>query len=145
MTKHIATIVLLGSLAIPGAALAKPNQNDRQNAAQECREERGTTETSRAAFRDFYGTNENGRNAFGKCVSRRAKDEEAERRSAHSEAVEECRGLHARGQGKPETGKANEFGKCVSARASTKQAEADRRDQAEIRRRHRAAARRARG
>ena len=129
MTKHLATIVLLGSLAIPGAALAKPNQNDRQNAAQECREERGTTETSRAAFR----------------VSRRAKDEEAERRSAHSEAVEECRRLHPRGQGKPETGKANEFGKCVSARASTKEAEADRRDQAEIRRRHRAAARRAQG
>ena len=43
------------------------------NAAETCREERGTTDESRAAFNEEYGTNENDRNAFGKCVSRQAR------------------------------------------------------------------------
>jgi hypothetical protein len=44
-----------------------------RNAAQECDEERGDTATSRAAFAAKYGTNANGKNAFGKCVSQKAK------------------------------------------------------------------------
>jgi hypothetical protein len=40
------------------------------NAAKTCKAERGTTEQSREAFRNRYGTNKNKRNAFGKCVSR---------------------------------------------------------------------------
>jgi hypothetical protein len=139
MNKHIATFVLLGCLAAPAQALGEPTQNDRKNAAQECREERGNDQTSREAFRAKYGTNKNGRNAFGKCVSRRAKDEESERRSARSQAVEECRELHPRGQGKPEKGEANAFGKCVSERAKQKREEADQRDQEQIERRHSAA------
>jgi len=47
--------------------------DDRVNASEQCREERGTTEESKAAFREKYGTNENKRNAFGKCVSALAK------------------------------------------------------------------------
>jgi hypothetical protein len=137
MINRIATIVLLGSLAIPGTALAEPNNNDRKNAAQECRDERATLGLE--AFRAFYGTNKNKRNAFGKCVSKRAKDEEAERRRAHSEAVKECREEHPRGQGKPQEGQANLFGKCVSAKAKQKQAEADQRDQQQIEARHEAA------
>jgi hypothetical protein len=139
MNKHITTIVLLVCLAVPATAVAKPTQNDRRNAAQECREERGDTAAEREAFRQFYGTNKNKRNAFGKCVSRRAKDEESERRSARSNAVKECREEHPRGQGKPEQGQANAFGKCVSEKAKQKQAEADRRDQEQIERRHNAA------
>ena len=48
------------------------------NAARECRAERGDTAESREAFRAKYGTNENGRNAFGKCVSQKAKAKRAE-------------------------------------------------------------------
>lgn len=54
-------------------------QQDRsefKNAAQECREERGDTEESRAAFEEKYGTKKDlplyrpqPRNAFGNCVS----------------------------------------------------------------------------
>jgi hypothetical protein len=139
MNKHIATIVLLGSLVVPATAVAEPNQNDRENAAQECRKERGTTPEEREAFRANHGTNKNKRNAFGKCVSKRSKDEESERRRARSEAVEECRKEHPRGQGKPENGQANAFGKCVSAKAKAKRAEADRRDQEQIERRQNAA------
>ena len=136
-------MVLLGTLALPATALAEPNQNDRRQAAQECRTERGNTATTRNAFRQRYGENEKGRHAFRNCRAQRAEDEESERRSARSQAVQECRELHPRGEGKPDNkGEANDFGKCVSERAKQKNAEADRRDREEIKRRHRAAARR---
>ena len=44
------------------------------NAAQECRAERSADPV---AFTAAYGTNANGRNAFGKCVSAKSEDEEA--------------------------------------------------------------------
>ena len=44
-----------------------------QNAAQQCRGERNEPPTSREhtgkSFTDFYGSNQNKKNAFGKCVS----------------------------------------------------------------------------
>jgi hypothetical protein len=132
MNTRIAAIVLLGCLSLPAYALAEPSQNDRRNAAQECRAERGSTPESREAFRQRYGTNKNKRNAFGKCVSQRAKDEESERRAARTNAAKECRQEHPKGGG-------NAFGKCVSQKAREKQAEADRRDREEIARRHNAA------
>jgi hypothetical protein len=114
--KHITTIVLLGCLAVPATAAAEPTQNDRKNAAQECRHERGNTPEEREAFRANHGTNKNKR-IFGKCVSKRSRDEESERRSARPEAVKDCRERHPRGEGKPEKGQANAFGKCVSQHA----------------------------
>jgi hypothetical protein len=44
------------------------------NAARECKAER---DADPAAFREKYGTNHNGRNAFGKCVSSKVKDKKA--------------------------------------------------------------------
>jgi len=43
-----------------------------RNAAKECAAER--EEMGREAFAEEYGTNENGRNAFGKCVSDKERD-----------------------------------------------------------------------
>ena len=113
MRTLIAATVVLASLALPAAALAKPNQTDRQNAAKECR----------------LLHPKGGGNAFGKCVSRRAQDEERERKNARTNAAKECRELHPKGGG-------NAFGKCVSERASKKKAAADRRDRQQIRRRN---------
>jgi hypothetical protein len=48
------------------------------NAPQACRAEEGTTPDSKAAFQQKYGTNKNGRNAFGKCVSAKARELEQE-------------------------------------------------------------------
>ena len=52
-------------------------QTQLQNAAQECRAERGdanfAADHGGKSFEDFYGTNRNKRNAFGKCVSGKAK------------------------------------------------------------------------
>jgi hypothetical protein len=47
---------------------------DRKNAAKECDAERGETAESRKAFEEKYGTNANKRNAFGKCVSQKARE-----------------------------------------------------------------------
>ena len=105
----------------------------RTNASRECREERGDTDASREAFRAKYGTNENGKNAFGKCVSQKAKAkraeqdaEDAEEAEERTNAAEECDAERGETQ---ETRKAfeekygtngnkkNAFGKCVSEKA----------------------------
>jgi hypothetical protein len=44
-----------------------------RNASQECRAERETLGDE--AFAEQYGTNENKRNAFGKCVSQKAQED----------------------------------------------------------------------
>ena len=46
-----------------------------KNAAKECDSERTADAT---AFAEKYGTNENNRNAFGKCVSSKASEDETE-------------------------------------------------------------------
>ena len=103
------------------------------NASRECREERGDTDASRAAFRAKYGTNANGKNAFGKCVSQKAKAKRAEQdvedakaAEERTNAAEECDAERGETQ---ETRKAfeekygtngnkkNAFGKCVSEKA----------------------------
>jgi hypothetical protein len=58
------------------ATEAQENEN-LQNAAQQCRAERSdpnfATGHGDKSFTDFYGTNHNKKNAFGKCVSQKAK------------------------------------------------------------------------
>lgn len=46
----------------------------RVNAAKQCASERGRTDASRKAFADIYGTNASKANAFGKCVSKKARE-----------------------------------------------------------------------
>ena len=74
----VVTGAILGAAALPGAGLAAgpaaaSRASDVKNAARLCVAERGATAESRAAFRVKYGTNANGSNAFGRCVSARAK------------------------------------------------------------------------
>jgi hypothetical protein len=63
---------------------AKAEENQEQqteiNAAQQCRAER--KESGDDAFRAQYGTGKNGRNAFGKCVSKKAKAAEQEQQQS---------------------------------------------------------------
>jgi FtsZ-interacting cell division protein ZipA len=49
---------------------------ERTNAAKACDEERGDSSETRMAFADKYGTNANKKNAFGKCVSQKAKEDD---------------------------------------------------------------------
>jgi hypothetical protein len=122
----------VAALAAPTAAQAgdEPTTTDRQNAAQECRFERGTTDATREAFRVKYGTNKNGKNAHGKCVSAKAKAKKAEMDAADEQAATEFKSAakecdserttmgeeaFAEKYGANENGR-NAFGKCVSTK-----------------------------
>ena len=135
------TLSVPAALAVPPADKGKPEkpgksqsaqgQSAEKNAAKACKAERGTTAESIAAFKARYGTNANKANAFGKCVSGKAKakakkDAEAEdeaEQKAEENAAKKCkaeRGTTAQSieAFKQKYGtnknKANAFGKCVS-------------------------------
>lgn len=132
MSKSLTPSLVVGAIAVgallPAAASATPSPSDVRNAAQECRLERGTTAESRQAFSQKYGTNANRRNAFGRCVSQKAREYEkpSPTRSDVRNAAQDCRveqgttnesrqafrvkyGTNANGR--------NAFGRCVSAKA----------------------------
>lgn len=102
-----------------------------RNAARDCREERGDTEASIAAFREKYGTNANKKNAFGKCVSQKAKakrqeqdQEDAAQADETKNAAQECDAERSADQKAfsekygTNHNKKNAFGKCVSQKSS---------------------------
>src|SRR3954452_7846098 len=123
MHKRIALLVaIVASLLVPAGALATgPSKADKTNAARQCRAERGTTSATREAFAEKYGTNANKKNAFGKCVSQKAREEQRERRAARRKARKDCRAerkdigraAFAEKYGAKHN-KRNAFGKCVS-------------------------------
>ena len=148
MRKGMIACGLMTALLVPASASAKPNKQDRQNAAQECRTERGTTPESREAFKQKYGTNANKSNAFGKCVSRTSREEEQQREEARENAAQQCKAergtsVESRAAFAAKYGtnanKNNAFGKCVSQKAKAEKAEMDAEDQQEIEDRQNAA------
>ena len=109
-----------------------------RNAAKDCREERGDTADSIAAFRDKYGTNANKKNAFGKCVSQKAKaqrqeqdQEDAAQAEETKNAAQECDAERTADRKAFEDkygankNKKNAFGKCVSQRSHGTDGEGD--------------------
>ena len=114
---------------------AQEEQSAHTNASRECRTERGTTDETRDAFNEKYGTNGNKKNAFGKCVSQKAKAKEkaadAEDQQEATEfknAAKECDDMR---DNQADTFAAqygtakNAFGKCVSQKAKENQEEND--------------------
>jgi hypothetical protein len=137
-TKKLVSVAALAALAFPaGAVAAKPTKTDRENAAKECKTERGTSDATREAFRSKYKN-------FGQCVSQKAKEEAAERKAARTSAAKECKAERAdpnfaathdgktfeQFYGKNKNGK-NAYGKCVSTKAKQKKAEMDAEDEQE--------------
>ena len=104
---------------------AQEEQSAHSNAAKECKTER---QTDAAAFAEKYGTNGNKRNAFGKCVSQKAKakehaadEQDAEDAAEFKNAAKECDALrddHAAAFAEQYGDRPNAFGKCVSSKAS---------------------------
>ena len=114
---------------------AQEEQSAKKNAAQECRDER--QELGQEAFAEQYGTNANKRNAFGKCVSKKAKEHESEAdeqdqedAEAQKNAAKECAAerdelgeeAFAEQYG-TNANKRNAFGKCVSTKARESESE----------------------
>jgi hypothetical protein len=128
---------LVAAVAAPVLAVAdEPSATDKQNAEKQCRALRDGM--GKTAFKQLYGTNKNRSNAFGKCVSKKAKDEQAERAAAKSNAAKQCKAeqedanFAANHDGKSfdqfyGTGKngKNAFGKCVSQKARQNKQKAD--------------------
>jgi hypothetical protein len=70
MRRLLLVAALIAAVTVPSALAADPNPADFKNAAKYCkavREAKGVD-----AFAALYGTNKNKKNAFGKCVSKRA-------------------------------------------------------------------------
>ena len=115
----------------PGNSAAAPGQSLEQNAAKACKAERGTTDATIAVFKAKYGTNANKANAFGKCVSGKAKKVEAEDEAseqAEENAAKKCKALRKNdpaGFAALYGTRPNAYGKCVSATAKKLEAEAD--------------------
>jgi hypothetical protein len=103
---------------------AQEEQDARKNAAKECKAAR---DDDPAGFADFWGTNDNDRNALGKCVSTTAKEkeheadaEDQEQATEFKQAAKTCAAERSDGTsafnakwGENE-GDQNAFGKCVS-------------------------------
>jgi hypothetical protein len=122
--RKLVLVIAVAALAAPLAALAAdPPSSEGPGPAQACAAERTAIGTQ--AFRDLYGTPPNKSNAFGKCVSKKAKQQQEN----HDNAVSQCRAeqsdpnfaanhvgktfeqFYGTGNGK------NAFGKCVSGKA----------------------------
>ena len=103
----------------------------KRSASRDCREER--KQSGEAQFRADHGTNKNKRNAFGKCVSKKAKQKKAamdrsdrKQSAAFKNAAAACdaqRGTTTESrtafesQWGTNSNDSNAFGKCVSAGA----------------------------
>lgn len=65
---------------------ADEQDQERINAARACRAEQRDSDFASShggkSFREFYGTNRNGRNAFGKCVSKKAQSQNDEQQQS---------------------------------------------------------------
>ncbi len=114
-------------LALPAAATAKPTDKDKRAAKQQCKAERGKSSATREAFRAKYDN-------FGRCVRRKAADEESETEAAHKNAAKECKAektadpaAFAQTYGT----NANAYGKCVSSKAKAEKSEMDAEDEAD--------------
>jgi hypothetical protein len=130
--KTLTTLTLMGVLALSAPALADDTTaaptTSAPSAQKQCRTERSAMGV--ALFRLTYGTNHNKHNAFGKCVSQRAKATEDAAAEAKQNASQECTAEESADPAafatKYGTGKsgANAHGKCVSQKAKAKTAQA---------------------
>jgi hypothetical protein len=114
-----------------------------KSAVKDCKAERADADFRAThdgkSFQEFYGTNKNGKNAYGKCVSAKAREQKAAKDADDSEevaafknAAKECAGersdpgFPAAHDGKTfeefygtNHNKRNAFGKCVSSKSPT--------------------------
>lgn len=106
---------------------AREEKTAHTNASKECKAER---EADEAAFLAEYGTGPKGRNAHGKCVSRKSKEKEAEADQQDQQEATEFKNAAKECAAERDDGAAafkakygtnandsNAFGKCVSEKA----------------------------
>ena len=88
------------------------------NAAQQCRAEQADATFAAShdgkTFEQYYGTNENGSNAFGKCVSQKAKAQNNADQQATVSAARQCQAERKQMGERAFRSKYGTFGGCVS-------------------------------
>jgi hypothetical protein len=109
---------------------ARGREKSHANAVSACRAEQADTAFAAShggkTFDQFYGTGKNGSNAFGKCVSSKAKESNDAADAAVVNAAKTCKAERAtdaaafRAKYGKNTSKSNALGKCVSQTAKTK-------------------------
>jgi hypothetical protein len=102
---------------------AQTREGNHQNAVDECRTEQSDANFAGGhdgkSFGDFYGTG-SGKNAFGKCVSGKAKADNQAADAAEIKAAKDCKSERAvdpaafKAKYGTNKNKSNAFGKCVS-------------------------------
>jgi hypothetical protein len=100
-------------------------ENNNANAAKQCKAERDDAAFADThdgkTFAQFYGTGPHGNNAFGKCVSSKAKTQQDAQQQATINAAKQCKteraSLGPAEFTKKYGGHSNAFGKCVSQTA----------------------------
>jgi hypothetical protein len=112
------------------AKKATGRSKSHSNAVSTCRAEQADTAFADShdgkTFDQFYGTGKRGNNAFGKCVSSKAKDSNDAADAAVVNAARTCKAERAadpaafRAKYGKNTRKSNALGKCVSQTARTK-------------------------
>ena len=125
MKRLTAVLAVAVAVAVPASALAdQPSSTDQSNAAKECKALR--TAMGKVNFANTYGTNENKKNAYGKCVSQKAsanKQKADEQDQAVVNAAKTCRAeqkldpVAFKTKYGTNANKKNAFGKCVSQKA----------------------------
>ena len=106
---------------------ARSQDTNADNAAKRCKAEQSDANFAAThggkTFAQFYGTNRNGRNAFGKCVSAKADQATENQQEAILNAARTCRAEQRadrtafRNKYGTNRNKSNAFGKCVSKQA----------------------------
>jgi hypothetical protein len=113
-----------------GKCVSKLTRADQQNtasASDACKAEQSdpnfAASHSGKTFDQFYGTNKNGHNAFGKCVSQKAQAAAQTQNQATINAARTCRAeqkadpVAFKNKYGTNASKSNAFGKCVSQKA----------------------------
>ena len=102
--------------------LSRAASADAANASKQCAAERTDAGFAAAhdgkSFADFYGAGKNGRNAFGKCVSKKSEELTQEEQADTLAAAKTCKAertkLGAAAFAEKYGNRANAFGKCVA-------------------------------
>jgi len=97
-------------------------EQEAKNAAHACKAEQ---DAGRDAFAKKYGTNENNKNAFGKCVSGKATEAMEDAAEDRADAAQTCKTLKrddAEAFAKAYGARKNAFGRCVSTTARADEA-----------------------
>ena len=114
MRKTGFAVALVAVLAFPAGAVAAPTKADTKAASKECHDLRAAM--GKENFRAQFGN-------FGKCVSKKAKEEAAERKAAKKQAKADCKAQGLKGK---------EYKACVDQQTAANKAEADAKDQNKV-------------